>query len=36
MAVDDKYEILKDEKGSYYIYIDRRGIEWKTRVTING
>jgi len=27
MAVDDKYEILKDEKGSYYIYIDRRGIE---------
>ncbi len=32
MAVDDKYEILQDEKGSYYIYIDRRGIKWKTRV----
>ena len=32
MAVDDKYQILNDEDGSYYIYIDRRGVKWKTRV----
>jgi hypothetical protein len=32
MAIADKYDIKKDSKGLYYIYVDRRGISWKTRV----